>query len=195
MSRQLTKEGRRACLWIGSAVLGVALLCGPDARADRPVRSLLEYRTEKLIRQQWDNSCAAASLASLLTFEFGYPVTERRVALGLLRQTDAEKVRNRGGFSLLDMKRYLQDLGFDGDGYAEMTIDDLDQMAPMIVPLHLHGTSHFVIVRSVSGRQIHIGDPAFGNYTMAHGAFLRRWSKSAFRIDTRTTPPPPLPSP
>ncbi len=180
--------GERRCRhWMGGAMLGLVLLCGPDVRAERPVRSLLEYRTENLIRQQWDNSCAAASLATLLTFEFGRTVTERQVATGLLRQTDELKVRTRGGFSLLDMKRYLNDIGLDGDGYADMSLADLGAMAPMIVPLHLYGYDHFVIVRGITEKQVDIGDPAFGNYRMSHVLFLRRWSKSGFRVEPDTS--------
>lgn len=182
--RERAVRERSSCRnWIRVAAVGVALLCGLDGHAERPVRSLLEYRTENLIRQQWDNSCAAAVLASILTYEFRRPVTERQVAEGLLRQTNELKVRTRGGFSLLDMKRYLNTLGLESDGYAEMSVDDLAAMTPMIVPLHLHGFDHFVIVRSVSEKQIVIGDPAFGNYGMARQLFLRRWSKSGFRIE------------
>ncbi len=187
MSGQAMTVTHLWCHWACKSALGLALLCGPDVHAERPVRSLLEYRTGNLIRQQWDNSCAAASLATVLTFELRRPVTERQVAAGLLRQTDELKVRTRGGFSLLDMKRYLNDIGLDGDGYAEMTLDDLGEMAPMIVPLHLYGYDHFVIVRGVSGNQVDIGDPAFGNYRMPNALFLRRWSKSGFRVEPDTS--------
>lgn len=183
MSEQAGGEARYCLGSIRIVAIGLALLCACNANAERPVRSLLEYRNENLIRQQWDNSCAAAALATLLTYDIGRPVTERQVATGLLRQTDELKVRTRGGFSLLDMKRYLKDLGIDSDGYAEMSIDDLAEMAPMIVPLHLHGYDHFVLVRRVDGKQVDIGDPAFGNYRMEQALFLRRWSKSGFRVE------------
>ncbi len=183
MKEQAGREARACRRRLRSVTVGLAVLCAWGANAERPVRSLLEYRNENLIRQQWDNSCAAAALASLLTYEHGRPVTERQVATGLLRQTDELKVRTRGGFSLLDMKRYLKDLGVDSNGYSEMSIDDLADMAPMIVPLRLHGYDHFVIVRSVAGRHIESGDPAFGNYRMESTSFLRRWSKSGFRVE------------
>jgi predicted double-glycine peptidase len=67
--------------------------------------SLKEIREEGVIRQQWDTSCAAAALATVFTYTFNDPVTEREVASGLLRQTEPLKVRHRGGFSMLDMKR------------------------------------------------------------------------------------------
>lgn len=164
-----------------AAVL-VLLSAAPAVHAGRPVRSLLEHRSENLILQRWDNSCAAATLASVLTYEHRWPVTERRVATGLLRQTDELKVRVRGGFSLLDMKRYLNEIGFDGDGYREMSLEDLAGMAPMIVPLRYHGDDHFVIVRRLTDTHVEIGDPAFGNHRMPRAAFARRWSGTGFEV-------------
>ncbi|MGH8809976.1 MAG: hypothetical protein ACREX0_19040, partial [Noviherbaspirillum sp.] len=77
----------------------IYLLLAGAAFAERPVRSLLETRQENLIMQQWDNSCAAAALATVLTYDKGFPVTEEEVARGMLRQTDPLRVRQRGGFS------------------------------------------------------------------------------------------------
>lgn len=163
--------------------IAMTLLACIEVRAERPVRSLLEYRTENLILQQWDNSCAAASLATLLTYELQQPVTERQVARGLLDQTDELRVRTRGGFSLLDMKRYLAGIGLAGEGYGSMSLDDLRPFAPAIVPVSLRGFDHFVIVRDVGPTHVAIGDPAFGNFRMSHAAFLRSWSGTAFRIE------------
>lgn len=164
-------------------VLAMTLPACIEVRAERPVRSLLEYRTENLILQQWDNSCAAASLATLLTYELQRPVTERQVARGLLGQTDELRVRTRGGFSLLDMKRYLAGLGLAGEGYGSMSLDNLRPFAPAIVPVSLRGFDHFVIVREVGPTHVAIGDPAFGNFRLSHAAFLRSWSGTAFRIE------------
>lgn len=157
-----------------------------DVHAQRPVRSLMEYRSENLILQRWDNSCAAAALATLLTYEFQRPVTERQVARGLLGYTDEHRVRAQGGFSLLHMKRYLASLGLEGEGYTQMSLDDLRPFAPAIVPVSLRGFDHFVIVRDVGATHVAIGDPAFGNYRMTHTAFLRSWSGTAFRIEPLT---------
>lgn len=165
------------------------LLALSDGHAQRPVRSLLEYRSENLILQRWDNSCAAAALATLLTYDWQRPVTERQVAHGLLGYTDELRVRTRGGFSLLDMKRYLAGIGLAGEAYAGMSLDDLRPFAPAIVPVSLRGFDHFVIVREVGATHVAVGDPAFGNYRMTHAAFLRSWSGTAFRIEPLTPDP------
>lgn len=164
-------------------MVALLLLACTTAHAQRPVRSLLEYRSENLILQRWDNSCAAAALATLLTYELRQPVTERQVALGFLGHTDESRVRTRGGFSLLDMKRYLADLGMAAEGYGSMSLDELRPFAPAVVPVSLRGFDHFVIVRAIGPMHVTIGDPAFGNYRMTHAAFLRSWSGTAFRVE------------
>ena len=90
----------------------IALLNIPSAVAAdsvrKPVRSLLEIRQEGVIVQKWETSCAAAALATVLTFSHNDPVSEKLVAQGMLRSTDPIKVKVRGGFSLLDMKRFVE---------------------------------------------------------------------------------------
>jgi uncharacterized protein len=71
----------------------LALLCSmaiataiPSAFAGeagrKPVRSLLEIRQDGVIVQKWETSCAAAALATVLTFSQNDPVSEKLVARG-----------------------------------------------------------------------------------------------------------------
>src|SRR5690606_17719024 len=80
-----------------------------------PVRSVFEQRTANLVMQQFDLSCGAASLATLLHYQHGLPIDEKRVALGMINRDvylqNPEIIRIRQGFSLLDMKRYTDSLG------------------------------------------------------------------------------------
>jgi len=163
----------------------LSLLLAADLHAERAVRSLLEMRQENLIIQQWDNSCGAAALATLLTYDKSYPVTEQQVAQGMLRQTDPLRVRYRGGFSLLDMQRYAESQGFEADGYSSMTLDDLSAQVPMIVPIRVRGYDHFVIVRRVAEHQVDIADPGFGNYQMPDREFAAAWPGIGFQVGTR----------
>jgi len=43
----------------------------------------------------------------------------------MLRSTDPIKVKVRGGFSLLDMKRFVETRGFKGAAYKGLSMDDL----------------------------------------------------------------------
>jgi predicted double-glycine peptidase len=65
------------------------------AALGQPVRSLLEIRQEGVIVQKWETSCAAAALATVLTFTHNDPVSEKLVAQRMLRSTDPIKVASR----------------------------------------------------------------------------------------------------
>jgi hypothetical protein len=99
--------------------LVVLLLCGPGfADEQSPVRSLLEIRRAQVMIQNWDLSCGAAALGTLLRYEFGDPVTEKEIARALISRGEyiehPELVKIREGFSLLDLKRYVQTRGYKG---------------------------------------------------------------------------------
>ncbi|HEX2477900.1 MAG TPA: C39 family peptidase [Geminicoccaceae bacterium] len=164
-----------ACL----ALFSVALPAASMAEGRGPVRSLLEMRRDRVVVQQWDLSCGAAALATLLNHQHGDPVSEKEIAQGLIEREEylAEPllVRARHGFSLLDLKRYAEKRGYQGIGYGQLTLDDLLARAPMIVPLRFHGYNHFVVVRGASGNRVLLADPAFGNYTMLATKFERSW--------------------
>ena len=151
-----------------------------SAAGVRAVRSLLEIRQQNVVIQQFDLSCGAAALATLLRFQHGETITERDVATGLMRRdaylADPDLIRQHQGFSLRDLKRFVQSRGYDGAGYGGMQLDDLNQQAPLMVPLSVHGYQHFVIFRGVVGNHAVLADPAWGNRTMPIDEFLQAWS-------------------
>src|SRR5262249_37446780 len=133
--------------------------------------------------QTWDISCGAAALATILTYEHGDPVSERDVAAGMLAETTAERVRERLGFSLLDLKKYAVKRGYKAQGYGELTIPDLLDLAPAIVPIDVRGMSHFVVFRGTIGDRVLISDPGFGIRTMLVSQFEAMWvGKLAFTV-------------
>jgi predicted double-glycine peptidase len=144
-----------------------------------PVSSVLEMRQKNVVLQQWELSCAAAALATLLRYQHGVPVTERSVALGLIDRREylanPELVRLRQGFSLLDMKRYVESLGFQGVGLGQLSLADLLKRAPVIVPVNLRGYPHFVVFRGATNNRVLLADPAFGNITITRWKFLQGW--------------------
>lgn len=147
---------------------------------DRPiVRSMSEIRYEHVVRQQWELSCAAAALATILRYQHGMPVSERTVALGLINRPEyianPELVRLRQGFSLLDLKRYVDRIGFQGAGLGKLGLDDLRNHAPIIVPVNLQGFPHFVVFRGSTSKEVLLADPAFGNVTMSIEKFMQGW--------------------
>ncbi len=162
---------------LGGIVLFQAL--SAFAVGDRPVRSLLETRRDRVVVQEWDLSCGAAALATLLNYQLGDDVSEREIARGLVNREeylkDPNLLRFRQGFSLLDLKRYVDQRGYQGIGLGKLTVSDLQEHAPIMVPVELNGYKHFVIFRGIGGNRVLLADPAFGNRTMRVSAFEEAW--------------------
>jgi predicted double-glycine peptidase len=159
---------------IATLTIGVANLA--DARI---VKSLLEMRRENVVMQQWDLSCGAAALTTLLNFQHHDMVTEKEVATALMGREEYIKnpllVNIRQGFSLLDLKRYADARGYEGIGYGKLTLEGLVKKAPIIVPLNLFGYNHFVIFRGIKGNRVLLADPAWGNRTLLVEQFENAW--------------------
>jgi predicted double-glycine peptidase len=90
---------------------GLTLLPQVTFSGERVVKSLLEMRQQGVVIQQWDLSCGAAALATILRYEYDDPATEREIARGLINRKEylanPTLVKSREGFSLLDLKRYV----------------------------------------------------------------------------------------
>ena len=186
MQEKAWRTSRAFFVFLALAVPGAA---AADARG--PVRSLLEIRQENVIVQQWDVSCGAAALATLLAHHLGEPVSEKAVAQAMLGKTDPLRVKVRGGFSLLDLKRYASARGFQADGYSDMTLADLAKLGPAIVPVVLDRYPHFVVFRALSGDRVLIADPAYGNRSVEVEVFEKAWQKIAFVVDRPGDNKPP----
>ena len=204
MARTPLRKGRLLLLLcVGGLLAG---LPGGDARAEPPVRpqpvvSLLEQRQAKVVMQGWDYSCGAASLATLLNFQHGDPVTEREIALGLMDRTEYVEnpliVNLRQGFSMADLKLYVDARGYNGRGIGRLDLDGLVERAPAMVPIMVNGSSHFVVFRGRRGNRVLLADPLFGNRTMTIDQFLGAWpeheefGRVGFLVERKDGLPPP----
>jgi uncharacterized protein len=148
------------------------------SHAASPVRSLLEIRQANVVVQQWDLSCGAAALATVLRYQHGEAVQEKQIAEFMLRRTSPLAVKVKGGFSLLDLKRYVESRGFQGTGYLKLTLSDLEKLGPTIVPVNLGDFNHFVVFRGVVGGRVLLADPAFGNRSTDVQTFEKSWLKN-----------------
>jgi|GEM_PF-886570 len=177
---------------------------GPAAARDdarRDVVSLLEQRERLVVMQGWDYSCGAASLATLLNFQHGDPVTEREIAMGLMARPEYVEnpfiVNLRQGFSLADLKLYVDARGYRGRGFGRISLDGLVDRAPAMVPIMVNGSSHFVVFRGRRANRVLLADPLFGNRTMTIEQFLAAWpdygdhGRVAFVVERLDGLPPP----
>lgn len=164
---------------VACAILLLALPAVVAQARERVVTSLLETRRAHVVIQEWDLSCGAAALATLLRYQYGEPVTEKEVAVALMNRPEylqhPELVQIRQGFSLLDLKRYTDSRGYLGIANGKMELKDLLKMAPLMVPINILGYNHFVIFRGLRGNRVLLADPAWGNRTMLVSDFLDAW--------------------
>lgn len=138
----------------------------------------LRYRESfrTTIQQQFDFSCGSAALATLLTHHYGNPVTEQDVFRAMYEKGDQAKIR-RDGFSLFDIKTYLNDNGYQADGF-DASLDLLAKAkVPAIVLIQENGYSHFVVVKGVRDGRVLIGDPSSGTRIMPRTEFEALWKE------------------
>lgn len=160
-----------ACCSGGAAALDLPVA---GASVAVPVTSIREARFRTTLRQQYDFSCGSAALATLLSYHYDYPVSEKQVFEAMFAQGDQDKIR-REGFSLLDMKRYLAQRGFEADGFQLPLQKLADAGYPAIVLVAERGYHHFVVVKGIDGGRVLLGDPSGGTRAMSRAAFEAIW--------------------
>jgi uncharacterized protein len=140
-----------------------------------PVKTLKELRFRRVVKQEYDFSCGSAAIATLLTYHYGRPTLEDTALQAMFAVGDKDKIR-REGFSMLDMKTYLESLGYRAEGYKV----DLDKIAevgvPGIVLIKSNGYLHFVVLKGVRGNLVLVGDSALGTKFMTREKFLDIWN-------------------
>jgi predicted double-glycine peptidase len=171
---------RRAALVIPALVIPALALMSPGVAASQtPTRSLLEARQARVVIQHWDMSCGAAALATILNYQYNEPITEREIAIEIMRRKEylanPMLVRARQGYSLLDLQGVVERRHYKGLGFGHLSKEDLVARAPMIVPVKFLGYYHCVVFRGIYRGQVVLADPGWGNRTMSIGAFERAW--------------------
>lgn len=148
-----------------------ALLATYSARGAVPVKSWKTLRDERVVKQDLDYSCGAASLATVLNSFYGQTVTEE----ALLKAMD----KGDGRASFEDMARALPQFGFKAQGFAA----SWEQLARLRIPVILYvkhrRNDHFTVLRGINGDTVWLADPSLGNRTYSRAQFLAMWQTRA----------------
>lgn len=168
---------------IDSLIAGTVVIPGlPGSDISVRITSKEEARFRTTVRQRYDYSCGSAALATLLTYHYDHPATETGIFKWMFEHGDQDKIR-RVGFSMLDMKRYLEAKGYSADGY-KVTLDQLASASiPAIVLIELKGYKHFVVVKGITGKHVLVGDSSTGTRVVARSAFESIWKGLAFVLN------------
>ncbi|NRR33255.1 C39 family peptidase [Oxalobacteraceae bacterium] len=155
-----------------------ALLGGGHYSQSVTMEPFSELKYHNIVRQAFDYSCGSAALVTVLTYHLGLKVNEQQAMEGMLEKGEKEKIIERRGFSLLDMKRYIASLGVEGAGFRA-TIQDLKELTqPAIVPIEFGGSKHFVVLRGIRDGIVYIADPSAGNIVFSVAEFAQWWDKN-----------------
>ena len=170
----------------GRAMAGTAVLPAEIAGGFAvPVTSLkvttLRWKFRSTVPQKWDFSCGSAAVATLLTYHYNAPTSEESAIAAMYVRGDQAKIR-REGFSLLDMKLYLEQRGFRADGF-EATLEQIVEFgAPGIALVQDNGYRHFVVLKGVHDGKVLLGDPALGGRILKRADFERLWLNHIFFV-------------
>lgn len=197
VNRGRTTRLRRALFQTVGIVLANTLLGVADVRAEplssstnsaerksSSLKSMVDFRDENLVRQQFDYSCGAAALATLLRFGFGEAITERQIVDDLFAGLEqaAAATREKEGFSLFDLQQVAQRRGFKAEGF-QLEPQYLAQLnGPVIVFLETMGYKHFAVLKGVRGDRVYLADPSRGNIRIPAYRFLQAWMRNGAGI-------------
>ena len=152
-------------------------------REEVPVKSLRALRDAGVVKQGYDYSCGAASLATLLTFGLNDPVSEGTLLRELISPLPADRLAalQHDGLSLFDLQRLAQARGHKAQGFR-IGSSQLRKLAyPAIVFIRPHGYRHFAVFKGLRGDRIYLADPSLGNVRMPLYRFLDMWADKAGR--------------
>lgn len=138
-----------------------------------PVVSFNERKFSTTYKQQYDFSCGSAALASLLTFHYDDNINEQSVFMDMFQNGDKLKIQQQG-FSLLDMKRFLERRGYQSNGFR-MSLVNLK--VPAITIINNNGYLHFVIIKGFNGEEVLVGDPSVGVKVIPLDDFTKMWEQ------------------
>ena len=96
---------------------------------------------------------------------------------GLLKFGEYDKIVQRRGFSMLDMKRLVTALGHPNNGFKG-TLDELKKLDhPALVAIHYMNFKHFVVIKKYQDGRFFVADPALGNISFPEAKFDEVWDK------------------
>jgi predicted double-glycine peptidase len=140
---------------------------GTHLRGQPEVNSWKALRDFRIVKQELDYSCGAASLATILNEFYGLSVTERDV-LTRMGATDRS--------SFQQLADVAPSFGVRAGGLM-LSFDDLKQLqVPAIAYVQYRGNDHFTVIRGIRrDGVVHLADPSWGNRQLTAHQFRRMW--------------------
>lgn len=124
-------------------------------------------RDAHVVKQNFDFSCGAASLTTILNEFYGLSLTEKQILV------DMHKQDYMANFE--DMARVVNNYGFKAGGIA-LGYEQLTKLTmPVVVYLRHKNQDHFSVLRGISQAHVQLADPSWGNRIFSKNQFLDMW--------------------
>lgn len=132
-----------------------------------PIKSWHELVTESVVMQEFDYSCGAAAIATILNQFYGEHVSERLV-LDVLGKASAA--------TFADLSAALPKFGFKGVGLSSNFQQLTMLKVPVIVAVRFDADNdHFSVLRGIDADFVWLADSSKGNMLLPVKRFLRAW--------------------
>lgn len=140
---------------------------GNNLRGQPSINSWKALRDLRIVKQELDYSCGAASLATILNEFYGMSVTEEDV---LIRMGATDRS------SFQQLAEVAPSYGVRAGGIM-LSFDDLKQLqVPAIAYVQYRGDDHFTVIRGIRrDGVVHVADPSWGNRQLTAHQFRRMW--------------------
>jgi predicted double-glycine peptidase len=140
------------------------------------VKSWKHLRDNKIVKQQYDFSCGASSLATILSEFYFDQKTEKEVLDLISSKKGAVEA------SFYDMSVGLQKIGYKGVGYATSYEQLLNLKIPVVVYVEHRKTNHFSVLRGIQKSSVLMSDPSLGHITYSKEQFMKIWKTREGRL-------------
>ncbi|EAJ7129097.1 cysteine peptidase family C39 domain-containing protein [Campylobacter upsaliensis] len=143
-------------------------------KAEFVVKSYQEIKNEKVIRQNYEESCGAASLATLINILDDSNLTE----LDLLKAMSGQQLYT-DMVSFADLNDAVKKLGFQSKSYKiDRKILESIISVPILVKIEDDPRfPHFVVIINHKGNYLQILDPSYGEYISSKREFYSVWDR------------------
>lgn len=141
-----------------------------SAKAEWVVKSYQEIKNERVIRQAYEQSCGASSLATLLNI---LDDQKKFDELELLKIMSGQELYT-DMVSFADLNDAVKKLGFQSNSY-QINRENLDKLVniPMLVKIEDDPRfPHFVVIINHKGNYLQVLDPSHGEYISSKSQFF-----------------------
>ncbi len=135
-------------------------------------KSWIEIKDKQVVKQKYDFSCGASSLATILTYFFNDKTSEEQIIKFVIgkRRLYYKKIKDlkKEDFYLTmkDLIDYLKHNGYKATAVA-LNINHLYYLKyPVVIYMVFRGQEHFSVFKGIDSKYVYLADPSLGNVSI-----------------------------